>query len=452
MKHLILLTACLIFCLLRSTEVKAQQHLNKPITINIKQQPLKKALIVIGDKGDFKFSYNSKILPKDSIVSVYAENKRVLKVMRSMFDASYDFKEVGNFVIIRRKIVKTNNVVVQKPVVQNSYFVTGYIVDEATGEKIPNVTIYEKKNLLSTMSDANGYFSLKLKKKFKTAEISISKDNYLDTTLSIITNRDQKMTIALEEEAPVVLAVNEITGDSIVIERSASGDISKNLAAGNFWIKEGTTWVKNNLSKEKTKEWIADGMFWVSEGSEWVRDVFIGSKQRLQNLNLKRYYTTRTWQLGILPPISTHGRMNAQVVNKVSVNAIGGQSAGTDLVEFGGIYNMNSRDAKYFQVAGILNSVGGQLKGMQVAGVYNLVSDTVKGLQVAGISNKSAHVDGVQMAGLLNEAKSLRGVQIGLVNKVVEANTGWSIGLVNISKGKNGKQRIGFLVRIPRKS
>lgn len=449
MKHLILLSCCFFLTVPRAL---AQRYLNKPITVNIKEKRLKDALLIVGDQGNFKFSYNSKILPKDSVVSIYAQNKKVLQVLRTTFDASYDFKEVGNFVIIRRKIVKTNNVVAQKPVVQNSYFITGYVVDEATGEKIPNVTIYEKQNLLSTMSDANGYFSLKLKKKYQTAEISISKDNYLDTTLSIVTNRDQKMTIALQEQAPVVLAVSEATGDSILIERSMNGGITENLEAGNFWIKEGTEWVKNTFTRVKTKEWLASGKFWVREGAGWVQDIFVGSKQRIQNLNLKRYYTTRTWQLGFVPPLSTHGRMNAQVVNKVSINAIGGHSGGTDLFEVGGIYNINRRDAKYFQVAGIVNNVGGGFQGMQVAGIHNVVKDTVEGFQASGISNVAYHVDGVQVAGLFNRVGSIRGVQFGLINKVTEANTGWSVGFINISKGKNGRNRVGFLVRAPRKT
>jgi hypothetical protein len=448
MKHLILLSCLLSLAFLAS----GQKHLNKTISVNIKQKPLKTALIIVGGNGDFKFSYNSKILPKDSLVNIYAENKKVLAILRLVFDATYDFKEVGNFVIIRRKIVKTQNVVAQKPVQARSNFITGYIVDEGTGNPIPNVTIYEKMNLLSTMSDTKGYFSLKLKKKFKTAEISISKDNYIDTTINIVPTQDQKMTIALQEVPPVVLAVNENTGDTLIVERPESGDISENLEAGNFWVKEGSDWVKNKLSAIKTKEWLANGKFWVNEGTDWIKDAFVGSKQRIQNLNLKRFYTTRNWQLGLLPPISTHGRMNAQVVNKVSVNAIGGLSAGTDLVEVGGIYNINRKSVKYFQVAGIFNNVGGTVEGMQVAGIHNRVQDSISGVQVAGISNVSKeHMDGTQVSAIFNRAKSIKGIQIGLVNKVTDANTGWSLGIINISKGKNGRNRIGFLVRVPRK-
>ena len=427
----------------------AQRNLNKPITIDLKKQPLKKALIVIGNKGDFKFSYNSKILPKDSLVNIYAQNKKVLKVLRNLFDATYDFKEVGNYVIIRRKVVSTNNVVARKKVQERFYYITGHVVDEATGEKIPNATIYEKMNLLSAMTDENGYFSLKLKKKYKTAEISISKENFVDTTVSIVKNFNQKMTIALQEEPSVYLVVDANSGDTVVGITSAMNNMVDNFA-----------------DAEKN----------------WLGRLFVGSRQKIQSLNLKKFYTSRSWQLSFVPPFSTHGRMNAQVVNKVSVNIIGGYSGGTDLFEFGGVFNINKKNVKYFQAAGVFNNVGGSVRGFQMAGIYNMVQDSVSGVQGAGISNvtkgnvegvqlagiynKANDVDGAQLAGIANvakgqvegtqfapiynKAKSVKGWQVGLINKVTDANTGYSFGLINISKGKKGRKRIGFLLRVPR--
>lgn len=449
MKNLITIVCCLIVMCF-THDVLGQKNLNKSITIDIKRQPLKKALIVIGNEGDFKFSYNSKILPKDSIVNVYAENKKVLRVLRTLFDASYDFKEVGDYVIIRRKVVSTKNVVARKVVQDRFYYIKGYVVDEATGEKIANATIYEKMNLLSAMTDENGYFSLKLKKKYKTAEISISRENYIDTTVNIVKNYNQQMTIALQEVAPVYLVVDAASGDTIV----------------------GLTSAMNNMLDNFSKV----------EGN-WIGRIFLGSKQKLQSLNLKRFYTTRSWQLGFVPPISTHGRMNAQVVNKVSVNMIGGYSRGTDLMEIGGVFNINKSDVKYFQAAGVLNNVGGKVEGMQIAGVLNRVQDSVIGFQAAGIANMAkthvqgtqfsgiyshaksvegiqlaglanvteGHVKGVQWAGIFNRAGSISGIQLGLINIVTDANTGSSFGLINISKGKKGRRRIGFLYRAPRK-
>ena len=227
---------------------------------------------------------------------------------------------------------------------------------------------------------------------------------------------------------------------------------------------------------------IMDNMFNIEKTG--LGKFLISSKQKIQNLNLKRFYTTRTWQMSFFPPYSTHGRLNAQVVNRYSINLLGGYSGGTDVFEFGGIYNMNKGNVKYFQGAGIFNLVGGQVRGFQMAGIFNYVQDTVVGFQGAGIANIAKkqfvgtqfgglycqansiegtqlagianitkhHVDGVQVAGIFNKANSISGMQIGLVNVVTEENTGSSFGLINISKGKKGRKRIGFIYRTPRRN
>src|SRR5690606_4996829 len=117
-------------------------------------------------------------------------------------------------------------------------------------------------------------------------------------------------------------------------------------------------------------------------------------------------------------------------INRFSLNLAGGYTAGVDGVEFGGLFNINKRDAKYFQLAGIFNLVGGNVIGVQLAGVSNQALDTVKGVQISGFINKAdSEVLGFQAAVLHNKAKVLKGMQIGIVN-VVDSSEGVSIGLI----------------------
>ncbi|RZM21055.1 MAG: hypothetical protein EOO88_34405 [Pedobacter sp.] len=128
------------------------------------------------------------------------------------------------------------------------------------------------------------------------------------------------------------------------------------------------------------------------------------------------------------------------VVNKFSLNVIGGYTAGVDGLELGGLFNINRRNTKYLQLAGVFNLVGGNMSGLQIAGVSNQVLDTVKGVQIAGFINKAeSQVSGLQIAALTNKAQVLKGVQIGIVN-VVDTSAGASIGLINIVR--NGFYKI----------
>ena len=129
----------------------------------------------------------------------------------------------------------------------------------------------------------------------------------------------------------------------------------------------------------------------------------LSSKQKVQSLNLKNFFTSRPFQVSFTPGLSTHGKLSSQVVNNFSLNVIGGYTAGTNGVEIGGIFNIDKKEVKYVQAAGIFNMAGGNVKGVQMAGINNTVLDTVKALQAAGVRNYvKGKLNGVQLAGVYN--------------------------------------------------
>ncbi len=398
--------------------VFAQNHLNKIISVNVKSLPLQDALTVISNEGDFTFSYNSKVVKKDSIVSISAKSKSVHDILRTLFKSGYDFKESGNYIIIRRKAITTSSVISNSPVTSDHFYITGVIIDEETGDKIQDATIYEQQNLISSMTDEKGNFSLKLKNKFKTASVSISKQDYKDTTVEIKTNFNQKLTIALAKKEPEFVAIEDAQYINVETE---TGTIRKE-----------------------------DYLLVIEK--KWFTNLFLTSKQKIQSLNLKKFYTTRGYQFSIIPGIGTHGKMNPQVVNGISINLIGGYSGGTSIVEVGGIFNIDKRDVKSCQIAGAVNLVGGKMDGVQISSLYNEVNDTIRGTQIAGLANVAKkEVKGIQIASLYNKAKNIKGLQIGFVN-VTDGTDGTSVGFINISKGKRAKHRVGFILRVPRKN
>src|SRR5690606_22186763 len=146
----------------------------------------------------------------------------------------------------------------------------------------------------------------------------------------------------------------------------------------------------------------------------------------------------------------------SQVVNQVSLNIIGGHTAGVNGVDVGGVFNVNQQDARYFQTAGLFNLVGRNVEGVQVAGASNMVVREVLGMQVAGVSNRAADVTGAQLSGVFNVAADVRGFQMtgianvagrvqgvqlaGLIN--IADSSDYPIGLVNLVK--NGNRSIGI--------
>jgi len=345
--------------------------------------------------------------------------------------------------------------VTKKAVVEEKiYSVSGYVYDEQSGTAINEASVYERKQLISALTDNAGYFKLKLKSsKTSMVTLFISKEFYEDTSIVIEPRHSQELTITMmplekEEDKVTVGPQDYLRPDSV---RTTPDFILKTPAI-------------DSQNVERT----GMGKFLLS------------TKQKVQSLNMKDFFETRPFQVSFIPGLGSHGKMSGQVVNGFSLNVLGGYTAGTNGVEIGGLFNIDKKDVKYFQAAGIFNVVGGQVKGMQVAGinntvldstagfqaaginnhvkgkftgfqvsgVYNHVTDSVKGVQLAGVGNfakkkvggvqlagvmnfSNKETNGVQIAGVVNYSKKLKGLQIGLIN-IADTSDGYSIGLINV--------------------
>lgn len=428
----------------------AQSPLQKSITIQAKNQRLANVLEIISNTGNFNFSYNSKIIKRDSLVTFVFTKKPIKEILDYIFKLNYEYIESGNYIIIRKKTISlpsTQTIVKSELTSEKKYLINGYIIDETSGDRIGEASIYEATQLTSYLSKENGFFEIKLKSKYKTAAVTVSKLFYKDTTIFVEPKLNQTIYITLQREEDSSNMVN-VTPEDFFLPDS---------------VEVAT------LGGEKVVYTKIDS---IKVQKSWVGKFLLSSEQKIQSINLKNFFTTRKFQLSFLPGLSTQGKLSSQVTNNFSLNVLGGYTRSVKDIEIAGLFNINKKDVKGFQVAGLLNTVGGAVKGFQVAGIQNLVYDSVKafqvagvsnyikgkfngvqiagiynhqsnnmqGLQIAGISNYSKkNVKGLQMSGILNYAKKLNGVQIGLIN-ISDTSNGYSIGLFNFVK--NGYHKI----------
>lgn len=421
----------------------AQRILEKRISIDIRQQRLDRALEVISNTADFYFSYNSNLLKKDSIVSVYADNGSIQEVLTRLFGGQFEFRESGNYIILRRAPLRLKLVTSSAQTEDKYYVVSGYVVDDQTGQRISDASVYEKERLSVVSTNSKGFFKLRLKSKYKRASITVSKEYYEDTTVSIQPSLNQTLSITLvpldiSESTVVIGPAGMQVPESIDLEIPINDSMSRIFR---YEKKDSFTIERTALGK-------------------W----FVSSRQRLQSINLKKFFVARPYQVSVVPGLSTNGKLNSQVINNFSFNIFGGYSGGTNGFELGGLFNINKKNAQYMQLGGVANLVGGNMSGLQIGGVTNTVLDTVRGVQIAGVSNFSGSsvngvqvagvnnfsgstvkglqvagvanintkkVNGVQIAGVVNYTKHLKGVQIGLIN-ISDTSEGYSIGLINI--------------------
>ena len=396
------LLSTIIGLLCLNTQLLAQNLLDKRITIDVNNQRLNDVLKIISSKGNFYFSYNSSIIPNDSLISFAAYNRTIKQILDQLCGNQYKWQQNNNYVILRKAPVTPPELVTSPtPVAEKLYTVTGYVLNSETGEKVGNVTIYEKQRLVSTMSDDKGFFKIRLKSRYSTASLTISRELYEDTTVIIKPKFDQQVTIVmtpLETSAPVVTispVENELP-DTIVVKPPTD------------------TLTAQFISKEEINR---------VEKSRWGQ-FLLSAKQNIQSINLKKFMADRTFQVSLTPGLSTHGKLSAQVVNTVSVNVIGGYTAGVNGVEIGGAFNINKTDVKYVQAAGLLNFTGGSVKGVQLAGMHNHVLGNVDIVQASGIANfVKGNFTGAQMTGIYNHVgKNVNGFQASGIANFVRGN------------------------------
>jgi hypothetical protein len=384
--------------------------LYKPITVEAKEEPLEEVLQKISHKGNFYFSYNSNLIKKDSLVTVSAQNRPVKEILDRVLEGRFEYKESPNYIILRPAFYKLS---VMPEAIQSRdkfYFISGYVRDEKTGTVVKDVSVYEKRLLQSTLTDQQGYFRLKFNGEHSSVILTASKENYKDTTMLFLSD------VKIRPEGYTDTTDNSGYTASDIVER---------LGLGRF---------------------------------------FISSRQKIQSLNISGLLANSPFQASLTPGLSSHGMLSSQVVNKASLNVVGGYTAGVDGAELAGVFNINKGNVQHVQVAGMWNLVGGSVKGLQVAGLMNTVLDGVSGVQVGGIVNKvSNRIEGAQIGGVLNltgkEVKgfeiagvtnfvsgNFEGVQVaGVLNYLNKKSNGISIsGISNIAKqGINGVQITG---------
>lgn len=373
--------------LLFVAQVHAQSSippLERTINISFQQEPVDEVLKKIAQELNITFSYSSSAFDTKRTVTKNYTDKTLREVLVDLLEAKVLLKQKGNYVILTK--AETSDVVV-----------SGYVVDESTGEKLKEVTIYDPISLKSTVTDEFGFFELEVNKPSEEdIQLVINRSMYADTMVMVSARRSSFQNISL------------------------------------------------NIDKEKW-EVMTDSL------ESKIDRLWLWTKKSANSINLKNVRDTlhRTWQVSFVPFVGTNHRLSGNVVNDYSLNILGGYSAGTNKLELGGLFNINRGSVRHVQAAGLFNLNGGRTEGVQLAGLFNTNFDSSRVAQFAGLINFNDHSsEGIQAAGLSNlTIGQYRGPQVaGLFNVVSDNIRGTQIaGLFNVAPKKvEGAQVAGF--------
>ena len=351
----------LIMLALFSGVMNAQEpanHLKKNISIQLEDTRLRDALPKIAEEGEFQFSYNSMIIPGDSIISLDVANREVDDVLEDLLGRNLKWKVLGNHVII----LPGDNTKLSKSERQIEYTLTGYIYDAVTGEIISSASIYDVDERLVSATNQEDFYSINLPSSQQERLISYSKRGYNDTLIVIRPSEAQTFNISLR---PLPAQPGELTLEAL----PPSNLHDRTLVAALVPARAITA----------------------SENIPVIEERFA--------------------QVSFLPFVGSNHVASGLITNRVSVNLLAGYSEGTRGLELGGMLNIDRNNMDGVQLGGFGNIVGNKTTGLQVGGFFNINGGSLHGWQMAGFSNVVMDtIKGVQLAGFAN---TLRGPMYG---------------------------------------
>jgi len=395
--------------------------LEREISIALQGVQIDVALNRISQEGKFTFSYSPSILNTNHIVSSEYTNKSVREIINSLLGETITAKGKGNYIILTRATTPT-----RKEVVNNTVSISGYVINAETGEKIAEVSIYEKKSLTAVISDQFGFFKITLDNPGDDAVLSFSKRSYIDTLIYLKPGSTQFVNMVLRPEPVEIVKVPVVDTVQVVVAPPTPPVTVEEIPVKEKW---------------SLRDFLNDKIF--------SKNIF-SRKRGAVNVNNIKDPLYREFQVSFVPFVGTNHKLSGNVINGYSLNVLGGYSMGTTNAEFGGLFNIDRGNVSYGQFAGLFNVVGGETSGVQMAGLGNLTRRKVNAFQFAGLFN--ANIDsayGGQFAGLFNiNGRASQGGQFaGLFNVQPSYYNGSQMaGLFNVATHQmKGSQIAGLL-------
>jgi hypothetical protein len=395
-------SALLLFIFFLHSASLAQKKipvLERVVTLKVSNEPLEAVLEMISRQAHFSFSYNPEAIPVKKPVSITVVNRTVRELLDQLSGTELHYKMKGEYIILTRATG------VQKSSQPSWYLISGYVTNGDNGEKIPEVSVYDKENRASSVTNNYGYYELKVDKKVNAVQLIVNKQLFKDTLIYVKQSGSAIVNVTIYPE-PAALVPQDSTA---LNEDNMKAD---QLAFINFILSE---------------------------------------EQKTNTINIKDTLYKKV-QVSFLPFIGSDLKLSGNTVSDYSFNILAGYTMGTRKLELGGLLNIDRDSVRSVQLGGLMNAVGGPVSGLQIGGLFNTNMRTTKGVQLGGLINLDGdNVEGLQMGGLLNiNLKSFQGLSVaGLVNTNLKKGDGVQLaGLVNLCVDTMKGVQIAGLVNV----
>jgi hypothetical protein len=409
--------------------------LERPISIKVSDEKIAEVLELIAKQGNFSFSYNSEIIDINSRIDLLVVNKPVREVLNRIFKGTISFKTRNQYIILQKN---------EQPSVAKSFVMTGYVLDKLTDKPLGKVSIYDRRSLVSAISNQYGFYRIKLSASQLPIRLTVSRPDYEQQSILIKLPQDFYQDIELIPLKKDNNFVAPIEDNSIEHKDSLS-----NIRIPLEILPINTPKVPEfpDITDESIfpTSPLFDSTLYESRWDKFKKRlgrVFVSRSQRINAQNVNDSLS-RDFQLSVLPFLGTNRLLSGSITNKYSVNVLMGYSGGVSKLEIGGLLNGVRRDVNGLQLAGIGNIVGGKLYGVQASSSFNIAGHILKGVQIStGFNVTIKESNGWQIAPVNFAHRTLKGgKQIGIIN-ICDSTDAVPIGFLSFVGSGNGYKRL----------
>ncbi|WP_288647251.1 TonB-dependent receptor [uncultured Parabacteroides sp.] len=202
------------------------------MNLSFKDARLEQVLDAIMKQSGVKIAYSSDELQKDRVVSVDIQTSDILTALRSVLGDGYSFKQIEDYIAIARKETSDSSDVINNTVIDDRIWtIQGQVLENSEPPyPLPGVNILIKGTSLGTISDGNGYFTIKAKR----GDILIFKYLGFKDYEYVVSRAISNLTVSLNSDSEELdeIVVTGISEEKRVNSVSAvsSLDVTKNLS------------------------------------------------------------------------------------------------------------------------------------------------------------------------------------------------------------------------------
>lgn len=161
--------------------------LDKRISINMHNLPVKEALRIISTEAGIGFSYSDDLVSLPQKVTITATDKPLSNVLDQLLsDRNTTYKVVGNQIVLQIKKETSQKVTL-----------SGYVSNSISSERLIGCVVYDSTSKAGITTNAFGYFNLTLSKGLHT--ISFQYLGYINKSMLVDLSSDTAITVKLAE-------------------------------------------------------------------------------------------------------------------------------------------------------------------------------------------------------------------------------------------------------------